>query len=473
MSDAAVPPPPAAGDDDAGVIADAGAPDASQPAEPRRARPIDGGTVTAAISGGNGPAKVAEVDLSRYSYTEKEFVLEGQATGYVAGGDLGLDGKWLAKPNDKAAYKTRLLVRRPMDPKNFNGTVFVEWLNVTEGADATVGFTFAWEELLRAGYAYVGVSVQQTGVDALKSGDAARYGALQHPGDAYCYDIFSQAGAAIGWPRAGEIDVLEGLRPAHLLAYGESQSAMRMITYVNAIQPLSEVFDAFIIHSRAGWGAPVGTESDGFLGNGMPVHVRDDIRVKVLQFFTESEIFLSLGPAFAARQPDTDALRTWEVAGTAHADKHLFGDQDIGCGTINDGPQHFVVKAAVHWMQRWLTEGVAPPHGTPLQVNSAQTAIARDADGNALGGIRTPAVDVPIATLSGEPSAANALNPLCMLFGQTIPFTTQHLTTLYPAHQTYVGKVTTAAHAAEQAGFILPDEETTIVQQAMTAAIPR
>lgn len=448
---------------------DAGA-NVSNDSGPRQ-RPIDGGRVTATITGGIGPNAPSPVDLSQYGYVQEEFFLDGEATGYVANGDLGLDGVWNAVPHDTAAYRTRLVVRRPAVADRFNGTVLVEWLNVTGGSDIAIGFNMAWEELLRRGYGYVGVSAQKVGVDALKNADLVRYGSLNHPGDAYCYDIFSQAGAVVGWP--SQIDPMRGLPVRRLVAYGESQSAMRMITYVNAVQPLSHVFDGVIIHSRAGWGAPVGTESDGFLGNGKPVHVRDDTDAHVLQFFTESEIFLSLGPAYAARQPDSERLRSWEVAGTAHADQHMVGKgANLGCGLLNDGPQHFVLKAAMNAMHHWLKDGTPPPHGDPLDVNAAETDIARDSYGDALGGIRTPAVDVPIETLSGEPAPANAGNPLCALFGQTIPFTSAELLQLYPTHEDYVDKVTQSAHATRLLGFILPEEEATMIAEASAAPIP-
>lgn len=450
---------------------DPGGADASEP-EVRRPRPIEGGHVTAPITGAQPPFTIQPVDLSSFDYVEEEFVLEGEATQYKAEGEQGVAGHWRAVPNGTAPYKTRLLVRRPADAANFNGTVFVEWLNTTGGLDAEVGFNFASEELLRGGYGYVAVSVQQAGVDALKLADAERYGALVHPGDLYCYDIYAQAGAAIGWP--GDVDPMGGLPVKRLIAYGESQSAMRMITYVNAVQPLTHVYDGVIIHSRAGWGAPVGDEGNSLLGNGMPVRVRDDSDARVLQFFTESELFLPLGPAFAARQPDTDKLRTWEVAGAAHADQHLLGEgADMGCGgPVNAGQQHAVLKAAVRAMHRWLKDKVAPPQGAPIEVNAQQNAIARDEHGNALGGIRTPAVDVPIATLSGEAAPLFAWNPMCMLFGQTTPFSPDKLRALYPTHQDYVDKVTRAARAAREAGFILPEEEASIVAEAVAVAVP-
>lgn len=62
----------------------------------------------------------------------------------------------------------------------------------------------AHREMVRAGYAYVGVSVQRVGIEgganmmgidmSLKAQDPIRYAELNHPGDAFCYDIFSQVG---------------------------------------------------------------------------------------------------------------------------------------------------------------------------------------------------------------------------------------------------------------------------------------
>ena len=68
---------------------------------------------------------------------------------------------------------------------------------------------------MREGHAWVGVSAQQPGVKALADGDAPRYGSLNHPGDRYSFDIFTQAGRALtshdgaaplGRPGAGDPD---------------------------------------------------------------------------------------------------------------------------------------------------------------------------------------------------------------------------------------------------------------------------
>ena len=100
-------------------------------------------------------------------------------------------------------FKTRIVVRRPTSAARFNGTVIVEWTNVSEGFDNEVDWFHSGEHLVRAGYAWVGVSAQNVGVSTLKQRSANRYSSLDVTdggtvmGDALSYDIFSAAGQAV------------------------------------------------------------------------------------------------------------------------------------------------------------------------------------------------------------------------------------------------------------------------------------
>src|SRR5690349_12827658 len=166
------------------------------------------------------PDTAPDAGLTSRGYVQHEYFLAGTATAYTASGPLGSDGRWNAVPTTKAFYRTRLLVRRPTDPSRFNGTVLVEWLNVSTGGDLDVTWGAAMDQLIRDGYAYVGVSAQATGVNGLKNSNPSRYGDLVHPGDDYSYDIFSQAGAVLRG-RVGS-DPLGGLHVRRLLGNGES-----------------------------------------------------------------------------------------------------------------------------------------------------------------------------------------------------------------------------------------------------------
>jgi hypothetical protein len=429
---------------------------------------------------------------AQYGYEEQEFFLAGAARAYATEGTASGDGKWTATPSTTAAYKTRLIVRRPTDPTKFNGTVFVEWLNVSLGADADLDFGEAHLEFLRGGYAYVGVSAQAVGIEGgaaavsvpnvtpqgLKAWDPERYGSLTHPGDPYASDIFTQAAAAIRRPK--DVDPLSGLKAKHVIASGDSQSAGGLFTYVNAVHSSVHAFDGFLIRSRPGYGRPPGGGSVV-----SPASIRTDLTEPVLQFVTETDLFNGGLNFFPSRQPDTDHIRTWEVAGTSHADQVIADyvkaqfdrfapdagvDIAMSCGRVNASQHAYVLHKAVAAITAWVAQGTLPTVGEPIQIADAGT-IARDQHGNAMGGVRTPALDVPVATLSGEVNATPGF--LCSLFGSTTPFDGTTLTSLYPTHSDYTGKVATAAQAAVDAGHLLPADQALIVQEAQSAPVPR
>lgn len=429
------------------------------------------------------PFTSSPLDLDEAGYTEEEYVATGVAQAYEQDGEWGSDGRWRVKPGSTAPYTTRILVRRPIDPDRFNGTVVVEWLNVSAGVDIDVDFGYLGEELLREGYAWVGVSAQEGGIEStgggqgltlgpsavgLRNWDPERYGSLDHPGDAYSYDIFTQVGRALRG-RGDGVDPLRGLKVEDLIADGESQSAFRMLTYVNAIHPVAKVYDGFLVHSRNGGGAPLG---DGFLGVEV-ARVRDDLGEPVFQVFTETDIFELGSPFPPARQPDSKRVRTWEIAGTAHADVPYLRlldeqgrrqlDDPIDLAQVfdiaNNGPQEYVMRAAMRALRDWVRDGTPPPRAEPLQV--ADGAIVRDEHGNALSGVRTPQLDVPVATYTGEGAS---------LIGSTTPFDAATLVALYPTRDDYLRKFDRALERARRQGFVLAEDVRDIRRDAATNA---
>ncbi len=130
-------------------------------------------TVTGPITGGKGVPVVGATafDLGKVGYRQSEYFLAGSATAYQASGTLGSDGKWTATPAATASYTTRIVVNRPIDAKKFNGTVVAEWFNVSAGYDGAPDWTAAHNQLIRDGYAWVGVSAQAVGLNATKNAD--------------------------------------------------------------------------------------------------------------------------------------------------------------------------------------------------------------------------------------------------------------------------------------------------------------
>ena len=143
-------------------------------------------------------------DLADYGYVQEEFFIEGLASNYNT--PTGATGSILSSGHP---YKTRIVVRRPVSPRDFNGTVLLEWQNVTAGYDLDAHW-ISWKHFMRAGYVWVGVSAQRVGVQqpvtGLKDWSPVRYGTLDVTvggtitDDSLCYDIFSQAAQAMRCP---------------------------------------------------------------------------------------------------------------------------------------------------------------------------------------------------------------------------------------------------------------------------------
>jgi hypothetical protein len=434
-------------------------------------------------------------DIADVGYAAEEFFVSGTASSYSSAIELGADGQWTVAPADTADFSTRIVVLTPIDRTRFNGTVLVEWLNVSGGIDAPAVWMMAHREMLRAGYGYVAVSAQRVGVEggtnmmgldmSLKSQNPERYSALHHPGDAYAYDIFSQAGRLVK-------DVLSELPVDDVIALGESQSALFLTTYINAVDPLARVYDGFLVHSRFGPAAPLhgGSIFDASETNtSQAVAFRPDLRAPVVTIITETDLFGGPRQGYhSARQPDNQRLRVWEIAGTAHADNYTIQVAPIDTGTaaladlaaayaptdmlmgqqldhcINFAPQHhYVLQAALSHLRDWVRTGQAPPSGTPLQLRDGEAVL--DAHGIATGGVRTPWVDVPVARTSGVGGDDSTMSSI---FGSGEPFDAATVQRLYPGGVTeYLERFAAALDSAIQAGFILVADREEIVELAV------
>ena len=422
------------------------------------------------------PETALPLDLSQYGYVEKEYFASGTATAFKATSEPS-DGRWTVKPASTAPYETRILVRAPKNPAKFNGTVVVEWMNVSSGESAP-DWDYVNPYVMQNGYAYVAVSAQSLGVEGgssilgavkgaptggLIQNEPARYGNLHHPGDQYALDMFAQIGKAL---RAKHSVALGGLKPKHIVAIGESQSAFYLTTFADAIQPLTHTFDGIFIHSRGGSGAPLDGTAITKAQGPQNLRIRTDLTVPVFMFETQTDL-IQLGYA-PAQQPNTSHIRTWEVAGTSHADAYEVGAvvSLLGCNApINDGPQHYVVQAAFAAFNKWVDDGVPPPSPPPFTLASTTPAtLALDKYGNVVGGVRTPDVDVPVSTLSGAP--APGANPICSLFGQTTAFSPALLTSLYQTPSNYVAKFTASLNKDLKEGYILPADRADLLAQA-------
>src|SRR3954470_21579525 len=140
--------PRASGSSSSGGTVTASTPSVARPAGPAA-------DVSTVLTGGNGVfiGEATPASLPA-GWVQEERAAAGTATSYQAA-DLPADGKFALTPGPSADYRTRILIRRP-DAGHFNGTVVVEWLNVSGGVDASPDYSFMADEFAHGGYAWVG-----------------------------------------------------------------------------------------------------------------------------------------------------------------------------------------------------------------------------------------------------------------------------------------------------------------------------
>jgi hypothetical protein len=421
-----------------------------------------------------------DFDLSEVNYQEAEYFVSGTATGFINTSELGENGLWSIDNNGHAEYKSRFVVHRPSDAADFSGTVFVEWQNVSAGFETAPVWYAGHTEALRSGHAWVFVSAQRVGIEGspnallpfhLKAANPERYESLSHPGDSFSYDLFSQVARAV---RDG--DVLGGLKAEQIIGVGQSQSAGFLATYVNAVHPLYNAYDAYLIHSRAGGSYPLAFQPQQPIHTPSRVPVRDDLNVPVIDILTETDLFIL--NAVANRQADSAMFRRWEVPGTSHADYYttIAGRADKGddprfaviveenqiqggvitCDRpINAGPMPWVVNAALSALVDWAQDGQPASMGEFISLSDDQSTIVRDLYGNAEGGIRSPHLDVPAATLSGEGQTGTSF---CGSFGTTDLFDAATMASLYVDKNGYMQQVAESVDQAFEAEFLLSED---------------
>ena len=447
------------------------------------------------LTGGRGrPFAASMLETARFGYTEAEYALEGTATRYrlATGAELTRDGQWRAEPAGTSPFRTRLLIYRPTDSARFNGTVVLTWNNVSAGYDL---FGAESLELFEGGFGLACLTTQKVGIvglppepQGLAAWDPGRYGKLTIPSDDYSYDIFTHGARAVGPNRARHaVDPMGGLEVERVVALGASQSAGRLATYLNAVQPLERALDGFILAIYFGTGsalevgdavvnlnlAPAMRPGQGLRGGNL---LRDDLGVPVFVVNSELEAIA----CYPVRQRDTDTFRYWESAGTCHVSDQVTRERQkklLRDGVkapplaegINRIPIAPLYEAAFHHMQHWLTDGTPPPIQPKLEFAGDPPQLVRDAHGIAVGGIRLPQVEVPIATNSAIPRAADIF---AYLRGSWSPFSAEKLRALYGDKVAFRTEFESAAKRAVEAGVLLPRDAADLVAEASAAYSP-
>jgi len=451
-----------------------------------------------------GPPREAAL---KAGYVEEEFFVSGTANVY----DWDASSNPTVRTPD-APYTTRILVRRPAKLNKFSGTVWVEPLNPTLGVDLDRMWQLHYDQIIRDGDAWIGITSKPITIVALQNFDPVRYASLSmanplpidqqtcgrlpgEPGyslntsklyeNGLIWAIISQVGAILKHKGSQN-----PLKVAAKQVYGEgwSQTGGYAIRYFSTFGPLAKLSDGSNVYD--GWltgGATGPTAINQCSSVPSSTDPRNQIRpngVPVISIRTQSDFF-----SFAYRRADGDTsddqYRLYELGGPSHDTTTIFEnfapDADIiksgvtppnsavcGYQYVTDFPYEYYFNAAAVNLKRWDVKNIAPLHAERFQYD-ANNQIVLDQYGNAVGGLRSPYLDVPIATYSMGPTSGVFT---CIVLGYKTPFSEELLKQLYPRHGDYVKQVLKASQKLLKDGFLLKQDVAKIKIEAAHADVP-
>jgi hypothetical protein len=353
---------------------------------------------------------------------------------------------WVSGTANGQPYKTRLVVRAPADRTRFSGIVVMEAMHPS-GAAHIFEFTSIYS--MTAGHAVAEVVVAPNATAQFTKLNEARYRDFQLS-QGQTSEILAQVGSLVRHSQRGP---LTGLTVRKMVLGGTSATSATLIAYLPAHMvyrtPDSQrIFDGFLPTSTA--------------------DVSPRVDVPIVHIPTMNEV---AGPGNSRRQDGDDGdnqFRIYEFPGMNHIDtRDNVRLQPNPCARpLNPFPHQAYMSVGLHHLLQWVDKGIVPPRSERIWITRVNgTMMALDEHGNPRGGVRSPYVDVPVASHApgntpADPPIANAsplFTPiLCGLGGYQVTFPEQKLRQLYGNTQTYVSRVTERLDTLEKAGWSLP-----------------
>jgi hypothetical protein len=410
------------------------------------------------------PNSIYRTEHAKAGYIEEEWFVSGID-------DLG------------QAYKTQVYIWRPRDPARFSGTILAEPLHAL-GVPPMMMYTSPY--VVRSGHGWAMIGSQRAPLEAhVKSKDPQYYSSLHiepAPGTpntppaqtdtaamaAYqaavnqaSNAILAQAGAAL---RAAD-GPFRGYRVQHVLLMGHSQTGGVVTNYVLGAHD----------KQRLAGGKPI---YEGYFPAGAPRLPFGPSDSAIVQVVCDGDVAdgNARGPEFANhryRRPDSDApndrYRLYEFAGTSHMGtrypphnnpanwKDALGGDTSGV-IMNTMPHDEQFSMALHHLVVWVAKGVNPPRAARMELAAPDGRyLAKDANGNTLGGIRAAQLDVPRATYHSTPVNPDGTARRSIV-GFEVPFTPDKMRSLYGAPANYVRRFNARLDELIAQGWFLAED---------------
>jgi hypothetical protein len=440
---------------------------------------------TATATGGVGEASLVgpSATLSP-DYAETEYLLSGTAATYSGPATGPVTQASTGNP-----YVTRILVRRPKQQSKFSGRVIVEPMNTSGGDELDAMWQLLAPMLESQGDAWVGVTERASSVQRLQQFDPVRYADLHLPVNDDAWDILRQVGGLL--KAGGDHSPLAGWAVEHLYMAGYSQSGVETATFVSAfhertlMSDKSPLYDGYMPEARDASLTP--PQSGTAVVPTLQFGQMRPVGVPVMDVETQTDVEgfkAEIGPGVVytnqggatVRRDDadtsTDKYRLDELPGAPHA-PHI-----PGCvGDASTFPTSDFIQAAYANLIAWAEHGKAPAeaHRIELATTGTVSKAREDASGNALGGIRSPFVDVPLVNFDvhSTPLPTNTTlgaTAFCALSGSETPLPADVLAAKYKDVNAYMSQFTKSLDATIEAGFLRSADRAGILRAARAQA---
>jgi Alpha/beta hydrolase domain len=359
-------------------------------------------------------------------------------------------------------YTTRLLIYRPKDDRKFSGNVIIEPFHPIYGG---IMATWGNDNFYHMEHGDIQVGVQHPSTFAgIKKFNKDRYAQLNMPDFTQLWGCLAQVGALM--KSRDKRNPLLGLAVTYQFMTGLSYTGVATATFANyhhATAKLPDgknIFDGYVPINNAMYNRP--------------------LDVPVIRIMSMGD-YASFG-GLNNRREDSDVpgskYRMYELAGAPHTtvwqrrrgmakfpgtltmrdmgaprqltDRPRFAENE----KPNDFPLGIFFAGAFQNLFDWVRGINIPPKGDRIATN-ADGSTKVDAHGNPVGGIRSPYVDVPIATYNSRE-----------LMGYKIPFTVEKKKKLYGSHARYVDKVFQATETLVKERWIPASEASEIIDTA-------
>jgi len=381
------------------------------------------------------PSPTPGTSLSDFNYITQEYFVSGVADG--------------------SPYVTRIVVRRPANPQKFSGLVVAEPMHFSGSA---LICQYAQLGIASDGDACLEIDSEPLDLGLLQGFNATRYGSLSIVSEAQTNDILAQVGRLVRSDGPGSPFAGLGVRDVILSGISESSNVTR--AYMSAydsgdptflMPDGSPIYQGFFLSSTLG-------------PDPLPI-----TNVPTIQMPTQNEVTAGQpgnGESSSFQRPDSDSpanpFRIYEVAGMSHADVRNLPNT-LGCTLpFSQFPQGAMEFMGLQHELNWVADGIVPPHAPSyIAVNPGNqvidgTRVALDQFGNAIGGVRTPYLDVPIFSYTipnyNIPGAGGS-GFLCSIAGFQTPLPQSTLQSLYKNEGQYLSAVNSDLHQLTSEGW--------------------